>query len=668
MLRKVLLSSLIIILVVLSVPQTASLHTMEWPAADHTQLTSSVVVASSVLASHAFATVDITPTGPEVREEFSQTYPFTANGRISLENLNGGVKITVWDRNEVQVTAVKRAYNRERLTQAQIDVVATPDALRIKTRYPDHNFYKDEKGRYNNPATVDYTLTVPRQTRLESVDLINGPLDVDGVEGDVSCSSINGRVTAKGLMGSAKLSTVNGGLEAVFTRLNETKAISLNSVNGSVSLMIPSSANALVRASTVHGDISNDFGLNVSHGEYVGHELHGQIGTGGSRIKIGNVNGRIWIKRNPDGGKLSSAVSLLSQQEKDIWQKDKQKGVSQELNELNAANRKLAEEIKRNVANETRIERQTRIDIQREAARAIRQAQVEIQRAQQQIQREMEREIRRQVHEDARADRHAVSGGAGSGAGTGAGKGTGKGTATAVSRRIFTFRESKSFAVTGTVRVNVITYDGTIIVRGWDKPEVMYTAIKRAEGEQEAKEIAVKAEQQGSSISIIASNPESNGSASLEVFVPRNVTLHVSSDDGQLTLEGVSGDLTLRTGDGPIEVSNASGQLRVNTGDGPIKVGRFDGQLEARTGDGPILLDGKFVALTARTGSGSVTLAIPSDSNFTIETDAEELTNEGLTITEDLAPSKRVKRWKVGKGGKIFVLSTGDGKILLRQR
>jgi len=59
-------------------------------------------------------------------------------------------------------------------------------------------------------------------------------------------------------------------------------------------------------------------------------------------------------------------------------------------------------------------------------------------------------------------------------------------------------------------------------------------------------------------------------------------------------------------------------------------------------------------------------LSVPADSNFTIETNADEISNEGLTVSEDIAPSKRVKRWKVGRGGNLFVLSTGEGKIVLR--
>ena len=134
---------------------------------------------------------------------------------------------------------------------------------------------------------------------------MNGSLDVDGVEGDVKASSVNGRVTARGLAGRSKLSTVNGSLEATFTKLDEAKPITLGSVNGNVTLIIPSDANAVVRAGTVHGAISNEFGLNVQHGDYVGHELNGQMGAGGPRIKLGNVNGRISIKHAQDGRPVS---------------------------------------------------------------------------------------------------------------------------------------------------------------------------------------------------------------------------------------------------------------------------------------------------------------------------------------------------------------------------
>ena len=124
----------------------------------------------------------------------------------------------------------------------------------------------------------------------------------------------------------------------------------------------------------------------------------------------------------------------------------------------------------------------------------------------------------------------------------------------------------------------------------------------------------------------------------------------------------------MRTGDGSIEVVGSRGQLRANTGDGSINISDFDGTVDARTGDGSIALDGKFTALAARTGDGSISLAVPANSDFTIETDADDVDSSGLAMVEDMATSKRMRRWKVGRGGNVFLLSTGDGRVALRPR
>jgi DUF4097 and DUF4098 domain-containing protein YvlB len=234
----------------------------------------------------------------------------------------------------------------------------------------------------------------------------------------------------------------------------------------------------------------------------------------------------------------------------------------------------------------------------------------------------------------------------------------------------FNAQETRTFTVSATPRVSITTFDGRVTVHGWDKSEVSYTATKNANDEEGLKEIAIEAQQQGQLITVNATNPsEVNGSVNLDVYVPRRATLHVSSGDGALNLEGVSGEITLRSGDGPIQVSNGGGVLQVNTGDGRIQIIKFDGQVDARTGDGEIALDGDFKELSARTGDGPISLTVPAGSSFTIETNApDEISNEGFVVNEDVTPSPRLKRWRVGNGGKVFVLKTGEGKILLRPR
>jgi DUF4097 and DUF4098 domain-containing protein YvlB len=241
-------------------------------------------------------------------EELHQTYAITADGRIELDNINGDVHISSWDRNEVKVDAVKYADTKERLDEAKIEIDVTADTVSIRTRYPDHE-HTWNSGSHNNPASVEYTLTVPRTVRLDEIKLINGALDVSGVSGEVNASLINGRLEARNLAGRARLSTVNGQVDARFDEL-AGHSVELNSVNGSVELTIPSDSKAELEASTVSGGISNDFGLHVNHHQFVGHDLRGELGTGGTRIKLNNVNGRIAIHHAEDGRTLSPVKDL----------------------------------------------------------------------------------------------------------------------------------------------------------------------------------------------------------------------------------------------------------------------------------------------------------------------------------------------------------------------
>ena len=247
-------------------------------------------------------------------EEFHQTYALTSDGRVELDNINGAVHISTWDQNEVKVDAVKYADSKERLEQAHIDIDSGKDHLSIRTKYPDHDLTFNW-GSHNNPASVEYTLTVPRTARLDEIKLINGSLDVTGVTGEVHASCINGRLEAHNLSGRADLSTINGHLDAKFDQLRGS-SLELKSVNGSVELTIPSDSKAEIEASTVSGGIDNDFGLHVNHHSFVGHDLRGELGNGGPRIKLANVNGRIEIRHASDGRALSPAKDL-SHRDKD---------------------------------------------------------------------------------------------------------------------------------------------------------------------------------------------------------------------------------------------------------------------------------------------------------------------------------------------------------------
>jgi hypothetical protein len=234
-------------------------------------------------------------------------------------------------------------------------------------------------------------------------------------------------------------------------------------------------------------------------------------------------------------------------------------------------------------------------------------------------------------------------------------------------------RDTKNFTVTGTPQVTVQTFDGTVTVRAWDKNEVSCTITKRAEDEDSLRRISVEAGQNGTNVTINGkyskagrTGAEGGGLVNLEIYVPKSSNLTIGSGDGRLSVEGVTGDLQARTGDGSVFVADSNGRLKVETGDGSIRVEGYSGEANVHTGDGRIVLRGRFNQLTAQTGDGAISLELPPDVNATIETIGDSVYNDGLG-TEETNSSKNIRRWRVGSGGNLLKLQTGDGRIVLRR-
>jgi DUF4097 and DUF4098 domain-containing protein YvlB len=224
---------------------------------------------------------------PSERIHFHQTYSLPANGHVNIQNLYGDVSITAWDRDEVLVEAVKRSSNNDprQLDDAQVIVVPSSTGLSIRTQY--------SRGEAGHPASVEYRITVPRSATLDDVKLINGGLWISGLSGSVTASAVNGSIRAEKLGGYADLSTINGKLSAEFNHVTSANHISLRSINGPISLSLPSGTGATVNAHNQSGGIQTDVGR-ATRGD-AGLELHTRLNKGGAEIRVHNVNGGISI-------------------------------------------------------------------------------------------------------------------------------------------------------------------------------------------------------------------------------------------------------------------------------------------------------------------------------------------------------------------------------------
>ena len=248
-----------------------------------------VVFSSVLIAALAFA---------ETRTEPPQVFPLQAGGYLSLENVNGDVTIEGWKKNEVSITAVKKGDGK---TLDRLKVVVDVDKYEGKDWIHIETDYLDSAGGFldflRSAGSIDYTIKAPAEAILEDIELVNGSLKVSGITGSVSLSAVNGSITATGLTGSAWVETVNGNLDLSFDKMSKGQTVDLESVNGAILLRIPAAANAQVEAETLNGELSNEFGLAVEKGEWIGRSIEGLFGSGGARITLETVNGSIDVKK-----------------------------------------------------------------------------------------------------------------------------------------------------------------------------------------------------------------------------------------------------------------------------------------------------------------------------------------------------------------------------------
>jgi DUF4097 and DUF4098 domain-containing protein YvlB len=269
-------------------------------------------------------------------------------GTLSLENFNGQVEISGWNQNTVEINGTKYASTKEYMDEIKIDVSNTPDVVHIRTIRPSLS---------RGGCGARYSIRVPQRTVLDEIESTNGGIHIDGVDGtarlrttngavrierlngDLDARTTNGGVYLRNLTGGVRIQTTNGAVEADSSRGSfeaqtsnghievsltdpaanwPVKLITRNghidltirgnvpdvhaeSSNSAVTVRLPASANARVRASTSHHtSITSDFLTLVGPGDdedrkHRRSDVDGTIGSGGPLIDISTSNGAIKI-------------------------------------------------------------------------------------------------------------------------------------------------------------------------------------------------------------------------------------------------------------------------------------------------------------------------------------------------------------------------------------
>lgn len=569
-------------------------------------------------------------------ERFEQTYPLSANGRVAVLNVNGSITVEGWDRNEVKLEYVKTAETKEQLSDVEVKIDAQANSFNVEAKFNNQSRRANGNGR-NKGAQVEFRLMVPRGAALNEIETVNGSVNLSNTTNSAKVSTVNGEVKASNISGTAELATVNGTVTADFERLENTNQIRLETVNGQAFLTLPSNADVTVKAETTNGNITNDFGLPVRRGRFVGSSLYGRIGSGTVRVNLESVNGELGLRRKQDGKNLNPVTNLLgSKSDDDDFDGAMDKTVRDSMRE--------AGKVKIDSAKMNAEVQNAMAEAQKEIAKAKIDGTIN--------QAEIQKNIRLAMQQQKIAMENLRD------------AGWFRGTPTVE-------RKSETFQVKGKPKVTIDAKDYAVFVRGWDREEVQYTITQISGNDSPAAIQAATVDHSDSEVKILMKENNDapvidfgNMRLRIEVFVPRKSDLKITTEK-EVRLENVSGKLDVQGGAEAIDVRDSDGNLNLTTGGGKVRVIGFQGTVDASGGDGLMSLEGDFQKLSAHT-AGTIILTLPENANAIIESNQSEINGEGVNLIRQNTGDE-ISTWKIGNGGQNYSLdSSDDGKIFVR--
>ena len=226
-----------------------------------------------------------------------------AGKRVEVKGVNGDVRAVFTSGSEVEVTAAKHS-RRSDPEDVKIEVIEHDGGVTICAVYPTPRRARQENrcevgdswhsSNEDNDVVVDFEVQIPAGVKFDG-RTVNGEMSAEGLKADVTASTVNGSVHVT-TTGIAEAQTVNGSVYVEMGRADWTNDLEFSTVNGSVTLILPSQLNAEVRASSVNGDLVTDYPMTVS-GRFGRRRMQGTIGSGGRSLSLSTVNGEIRLRK-----------------------------------------------------------------------------------------------------------------------------------------------------------------------------------------------------------------------------------------------------------------------------------------------------------------------------------------------------------------------------------
>ena len=203
--------------------------------------------------------------------------------------------------------------------------------------------------------------------------------------------------------------------------------------------------------------------------------------------------------------------------------------------------------------------------------------------------------------------------------------------------------------------------NGAVEIVGWDGDSVVIHALVRANGDSpdEAHDMASHVTVSFRNGRIHADGPASGHHrwwfVSYRVFVPRHTDLAIETLNGPMSIENVTGHMTMKAVNGPLSLRHVGGDVHARAENGPIDVALSGAQWDG-------------AGLDAESENGPVELTLPAHYAAHLETGTENGPMDihfPITLQGDL--DTRHLSLDIGGGGPPVRVITTNGPVTLRR-
>lgn len=592
-------------------------------------------------------------------ETLERTFPLTAGGRVSISNVNGPIDVEAWERSEVRLVAVKSADSRDALDAVEIRIDSGPDFVTVRADYK-NRIWREGESRQKDRVNVSFKLQVPKDAVLDEIGTVNGSITLKGFTNRVRASAVNGSVRGLNLTGAVSLSTVNGEVLADFDRLDGKGRVNLETVNGKIVLLVPSNSDAVVRADTLNGNITNDVGLSIRKNGFIGRNLSGKLGNGGVSVRLTSVNGPISITRKADG-KPQSAVSDLPLSQLDRLAAPNQPSSPAAPQEKARKDQEMALIEAKKASAEAAKAALNSANVAAEIEKAIAEKAVEIEKLKDlEIEKSKEIEkIKLNAISPVKVVIPEILAGGPFFAGMPGVQMPNVG------------RSADTVSAEGVNKIIVDAPECRVRIRGWDKKDISYslTTISRSKDGGPLKPDATRA---GDEFVIRLPEAVKNGEmdtflgnyCTLDLTVPQKSNIKVNSRSG-IRMQDVKGNFDLTSEGGPVDIRDSEGRVSLTSVESLVRLIGFTGDLSAETVNSETYLDGDFNSITAKATDGSsLILSLPSNTGAEITASTTDFCAEDLPSVKKLSSN----RWLLGDGKRKYVFEGSDFAVRLRDK